>query len=143
MKTSHKNLTREVTSARPKVNQEFSCCFIEDITPPKLTFVIAPYRSGDDVKITWTANENVTAQCTLQTPAQITAQPCNMSWTGTNLSEGFYSIYVQLTDLAGNTASPARHSWFVGKSLMHILSNMKLQSIFENGSPKIVFIKEP
>ena len=82
-----------------------------------LTFVNAPSRSGGDVKITWSANENVTAQCTVQTPTKIKAQPCNMSWTGTNLTEGFYSIYVQLTDLAGNIASPIRHSWFVGKSI--------------------------
>ena len=97
-------------------------------------FVNAPSRSGSDVKITWTSNENVTTQCTLQTPAQITAQPCNMSWTGTNLTEGFYSIYVQLTDLAGNTASPGRHSWFVGKLLMHILWNKELH--FSKRQPK-------
>lgn len=71
-----------------------------------LTFVNAPSRSGSDVIITWSANENVSAQCTVQTPTQITAQPCNMSWSGTNLSEGYHSIYVQLTDWAGNTASP-------------------------------------
>lgn len=89
----------------------------EDVTPPVLKFLNAPYRSGGDVQITWSANENVTAQCTLQTPAKITALQCNMSWTGTNLTEGYHSIYVQVTDLAGNTAPPARHSWFVGTSL--------------------------
>ncbi|KAL9963564.1 hypothetical protein ACROYT_G027084 [Oculina patagonica] len=89
---------------------------IKDVTPPVLTFVNAPSRSGGDVKITWTANENVTSQCTLQTPSQITAYPCNMSWTGTNLIEGYHSIYVQVTDLAGNTAPPVRHSWFVDRT---------------------------
>ena len=93
----------------------------EDVTPPVLTFVKAPPRAGGDVQITWTANENVTAQCTVQTPSQINGQSCNMSWTGTNLTEGFYSIYVQLTDLAGNSAPPARHSWFVGMSILYLI----------------------
>ena len=105
------------------------CYSTEDVTSPTLTFVSAPSRSGADVKITWSANENVTAQCTVQTPIQITAQPCNMSWTGTNLTEGFYSIYVQLTDLAGNTAPPARHSWFVGRSLVLIFIYSKYFSV--------------
>ena len=95
---------------------EFHFSFTGDVTAPVLTFVNAPSRSGSDVIITWSANENVTAQCTVQTPTQITAQPCNMSFSGTNLSEGYHSIYVQLTDSAGNTASPSRHSWFVGKA---------------------------
>ena len=99
------------------INRQFSYYFTEDVTPPVLSFVNAPLRSGGEVEITWTANENVTSQCTLQTPSQITAQPCNMSWTGTNLTEGYHSIYVQITDLAGNTAPPVRHSWFVGTSL--------------------------
>lgn len=85
-----------------------------------LSFVNALSRSGGDVEITWTANENVTAQCTLQTPFQITGQPCNMSWNGNNLTEGYHSIYVQITDLAGNTAPPVRHSWFVGTSLQEM-----------------------
>ena len=92
------------------------CLSTEDITPPVLTLINAPSRSGGDFQITWTANENVTAQCTVQTPSLLFGQPCNWSWTGSNLTEGFYSIYVQLTDLAGNSAPPARHSWFVGMS---------------------------
>ena len=99
------------------INLQNPCNLTEDVTPPVLTFVNAPPRSGSDVKITWAANENVTSQCTLQTPSQITASPCNISWTGTNLTEGYHSIYVQVTDLAGNTAPPVRHSWFVGMSL--------------------------
>jgi len=99
------------------INQQISWYFTGDVTPPVLSFVNAPSRSGGDVEITWSANENVTDQCTLQTPSQITSQPCNMSWTGTNLTEGYHSIYVQITDLAGNTAPPVRHSWFVGTSL--------------------------
>ncbi|KAJ7392608.1 hypothetical protein OS493_010259 [Desmophyllum pertusum] len=98
---------------------------IKDVTPPALTFVSAPSRSSDDVEITWTANENVTAQCTVQTPSQIIAQPCNMSWTGTNLTEGYHSIYVQVTDLAGNTAPPVRHSWFVDRTPPQVIITSK------------------
>ena len=97
-------------------HHQLICLSTEDITPPVLTFIYAPSRSGGDFQITWTANENVTAQCTVQTPSLLFGQPCNWSWTGSNLTEGFYSIYVQLTDLAGNSAPPARHSWFVGMS---------------------------
>ena len=97
-------------------HHQLICLSTEDITPPVLTFINAPSRSGGDFQITWTANENVTAQCTVQTPSLLFGQPCNWSWTGSNLTEGFYSIYVQLTDLAGNSAPPARHSWFVGMS---------------------------
>ncbi|KAL9963573.1 hypothetical protein ACROYT_G027096 [Oculina patagonica] len=101
---------------------------IKDVTPPALTFVNAPSRSSGDVEITWRASENVISQCTVQTPSQITAHPCNMSWTGTNLSEGYHSIYVQVTDLAGNTGPPVRHSWFVDLQPPAI-SNMAAQTV--------------
>ncbi|XP_068683141.1 uncharacterized protein [Montipora foliosa] len=107
---------------------------IKDITPPVLSFVNAPSRSGGEVEITWTANENVTAQCTLQTPSHITGQPCNMSWTGTNMTEGYHSIYVQITDLAGNTAPPVRHSWFVDLTPPLVIITSKPGSLSNQGS---------
>ena len=41
-------------------HHQLICLSTEDITPPVLTLINAPSRSGGDFQITWTANENVT-----------------------------------------------------------------------------------
>ena len=83
-----------------------------------VTWSAVPSRTNANTTISWTVNEEALIRCTIQTPNHFSTKPCNSSWTGANLPQGYYSIYVQATDTAGNVAQPVRHSWFVGKFII-------------------------
>lgn len=88
---------------------------LEDITPPKLTFINAPTVSLDSVYITWTFDEDVVAQtCTLQTPASSSiVRACNNSWSDENLKEGIHNLYINAKDIEGNVSPSSKHTWRV------------------------------
>ena len=87
---------------------------VADITPPRLTFTRRPFYSNQNVTIEWSYNEEASSYCTLQTPTLLLPVPCNQSVTLLNLAEGVHSLFIQGTDLAGNSAT-VRHTWSVGK----------------------------
>lgn len=60
------------------------------------------------------------AKCTLQTPNSVAVLHCNNTWSGLDLAEGYYTLFIQGTDLENNTAEPVRHTWRVGMILVHI-----------------------
>lgn len=78
-----------------------------------------PTVTNENVTISWTFNEAVSTRCTLQTPADISIVPCNDSWTGNSLSEGYHAIYVIGTDLENNVGIQGKHIWNVGKVLLY------------------------
>ena len=91
-------------------------CRIRDVTPPTLQFDGVPQFSTENINISWTYNEKATSFCTFQTSTTVMPVDCsNDRVMFTNLIEGFYSLYVQGTDLSNNTAAPVRVSWSVGK----------------------------
>ena len=96
----------------------------EDVTPPKLTFTMALSKTNSSATIQWTFDETATSSCTLQSPHGTFLQVCNGSWTGQNLVEGLYTLYVTGTDSSGNSASPKSHFWVVGKRLIFLLNKV-------------------
>ena len=88
--------------------------FSGDITPPRLHFIHNPLVTNANVTITWSFDEDVTTKCTLQTPSSVTVPSCNDTWSGLDLAEGYYTLFIQGTDLEHNSAEPVRHAWKVG-----------------------------
>ncbi len=95
-----------------------------------LRFVSRPSVSNDEITISWNYNEESNSSCTIQSPDQTnTVVDCDQFWSGTNLTEGSYAIYVTGTDEAGNVARPVVHVWRVGEfyirlTCIHTLINM-------------------
>ena len=89
---------------------------LEDITPPRITFMSAPSKTNSSASISWIFNENSTVRCSLNTPISFIRNiNCSTnSWSGDSLIDGYYTIWVCVTDEAGNTALPGQHSWRVG-----------------------------
>lgn len=88
--------------------------YIADITPPTLTFRRRPFYSNANITIEWSYDEEASSHCTLQTPTLLLPVNCNQSVTLQNLAEGLHSLFIQGTDLAGNSVT-VRHTWSVGK----------------------------
>ena len=90
-------------------------CRLRDVLAPTLHFNDVPNFSTENITISWEYNEEATSFCTFQTSTIVMPVVCNNNTvTFTNLLEGFYSLYVQGTDLSNNTAAPVRVSWSVG-----------------------------
>lgn len=87
--------------------------YIADITPPTLTFRRRPFYSNANITIEWSYDEEASSHCTLQTPTLLLPVNCNQSVTLQNLAEGLHSLFIQGTDLAGNSVT-VRHTWSVG-----------------------------
>ena len=88
--------------------------YIADITPPTLTFRRRPFYSNANITIEWSYDEEASSHCTLQTPTLLLPVNCNQSVTLQNLAEGLHSLFIQGTDLAGNSVT-VRHTWSGGK----------------------------
>lgn len=87
-----------------------------DITPPRLLFIYNPSVTNANVTISWQFDEDVSTKCTIQTPSAFSVESCNDTWTGLDLVEGYYTIYIQGMDLENNAGDLVRHTWRVGKS---------------------------
>lgn len=86
------------------------------MTPPNLVFLTEEQFSNENFTINWNVSEEVTATCTLQSPTiQYTVICNNKTYNATQLQEGLHFLFVQATDLAGNTGIPMRYGWTVGK----------------------------
>ena len=86
-----------------------------DVTPPILRFSQSnPSVTNGNLTIQWSFNEEVTQKCTLQSLSESSIVSCNNTWTGENLTEGYYSLYVGGSDLEGNVATPSQFSLTVG-----------------------------
>ena len=87
-----------------------------DVTPPRLVFLTYQRFSNENFTINWRFNEEATATCTLQTPTNQFTETCNNgTFTRTRLEGGLHFLFVQGTDLAGNTGRPMRYDWIVGE----------------------------
>ena len=87
-----------------------------DITPPRLVFLTRQRFSNENFTINWRFNEEATATCTLQTPTNQFRETCNSeTFMRTRLEGGLHFLFVQGTDLAGNTGRPMRYHWTVGE----------------------------
>ena len=92
----------------------FHDAFSGDITPPHLQFIHNPTVTNANVTISWSFDEEVTTKCTLQTPSSVSVPSCNNTWSGLDLPEGYYTLFIQGTDIEQNAAEPVRHTWRVG-----------------------------
>ena len=87
-----------------------------DVTPPRLVFLTSQRFSNENFTISWRFNEEATATCTLQTPTDQSTEICNNGvFMRTRLKGGLHFLFVQGTDLAGNTGRPMRYDWTVGE----------------------------
>ena len=87
-----------------------------DVTPPTLVLLTEEQFSNENFTINWNVSEEVTAICTLQTPAIQYTEICNnKSFTATQLQEGLHFLFVQATDLSGNPGPALRYGWIVGE----------------------------
>ena len=87
-----------------------------DVTPPSLVFLTSQRTSNENFTIFWRFDEEATATCTLQTPTDQLTEICNNgTFMRTRLKGGLHFLFVQGTDLAGNTGRPRRYDWIVGK----------------------------
>lgn len=87
------------------------------MTPPSLVFLTNEQFSDENFTINWRFSEEATATCTLQTPTFQYTEICNNeTFNATHLEEGLHFLFVQETDLAGNTGTPMRYGWTVGES---------------------------
>ena len=90
--------------------------FVEDTTPPVLTFTRTGTLTINHATITWSVNEPASANCTLTTPYNTMVFDCNSgTWSGSNLLGGKYSLSILLLDLGKNSAGPFVHEWQNGK----------------------------
>ena len=87
-----------------------------DVIPPRLVFLTYQRFSNENFTINWRFNEEATATCTLQTPTNQFTETCNNgTFMRTRLEGGLHFLFVQGTDLAGNTGRPMRYDWIVGE----------------------------
>ena len=108
-------------------------CRLRDVLAPTLHFNDVPNFSTENITISWEYNEEATSFCTFQTSTIVMPVVCNNNTvTFTNLLEGFYSLYVQGTDLSNNTAAPVRVSWSVGMLSIFLFVNNDLNFNVDN-----------
>jgi hypothetical protein len=91
-----------------------SYTWVVDTTAPDTTITSSPpaVTSSTSATFTFTSNESpVTFECSLN---GADFEPCDASYTLTDLALGEYTLLVQATDAAGNVdPTPARHEWEV------------------------------
>ncbi|XP_041361403.1 uncharacterized protein LOC121377467 [Gigantopelta aegis] len=114
---------------------------IRDVTPPSVVFEVSPRRSNANVSIMWVSDEETTYICTVQNPSGVPRNvDCNNTYIVTGIQqEGYYSIFVQGTDTAGNTARPIRHTWFVDLTPPVVNILQKPASVSNEKTPRIYF----
>lgn len=79
-------------------------------------FLTNEQYSSENFTIDWNVSETTTATCTLITPTSQYTEICdNQTFTGTHLEEGLHFLFVQVTDLAGNTGKAMHYGWTVGE----------------------------
>jgi hypothetical protein len=82
--------------------------FDVDVAAPSVS-INEPDIDGGDATITFTSNETATFECSLDTPSGNGAfVPCTSGHAYPNLTTGSYTIHVNATDAAGNTATESR-----------------------------------
>ena len=82
----------------------------------KFSVLTSQRTSNENFTIFWRFDEEATATCTLQTPTDQLTEICNNgTFMRTRLKGGLHFLFVQGTDLAGNTGRPRRYDWIVGK----------------------------
>ena len=94
-------------------DQYFWRFVVRDVTPPMLQFISNQYLSNGSIEIRWTYDERAGSICLLQQSSSAFYQVvCNTSVTLTDLSENYYTLFVQATDEDGNTKQ-YQTSWYV------------------------------
>ena len=78
----------------------------------------APTVTNGNVTIAWSFDEEVTVECNLQKPTVVVHVACSDSWSGVDLEEGLYTLYIQASDLSHNAAPLVQHSWRVGEYIV-------------------------
>ena len=98
------------------------------MTPPKLQITDSPVISDEMITFRWLYNEQASSTCTLQTPTSMAIIPCiNNSVMLAYPQEG-YSLYIQGTDLAGNTAEAVQLTWTVGELILPDPSSLLIKT---------------
>lgn len=86
-----------------------------DVTKPELTFISRQKATNGNITVSWTFNEPVTSTCTIVKPDATEKANCTDYWSGDNLNEGFYTLFIFGTDLEGNQADVGKYEFQIGK----------------------------
>ncbi|XP_076095373.1 uncharacterized protein LOC143066264 [Mytilus galloprovincialis] len=97
--------------SEPIRNKTFWGFRIRDVTKPELSIRSGTKASNGSITISWTFNENVTSRCTIVKPDATEKTNCTNYWSGDNLKEGFYTLFIFGTDLEGNQADVGRYEF--------------------------------
>ena len=90
----------------PLQNRDFWTFTTIDVTPPAINFLDNPTVSNATINISWTANENVTWNCTIEKGMTLSNVNCSeANWIGHDLAEGIYNLKINAIDDAGNIAT--------------------------------------
>ena len=85
---------------------------IKDVTPPVLTFLPYKMHSGGSINIAWIYDEAALSTCLIQGPLSVFRITCNDTLTLSNLTEGDFTLFVQASDVSGNSKQ-YHTSWYV------------------------------
>ncbi|CAG2191762.1 unnamed protein product [Mytilus edulis] len=103
-----------------------------DITKPVLTFKSGPTATNGSINISWTFNEPVTSSCTIVKPDRTEKVKCNNSWSGNNLKEGFYTLFIFGTDSEGNQADVGKYEFQIDTTRPDVFINNKPHAIINH-----------
>lgn len=91
--------------------------YTADLTPPKLQITDLPVISDESITLRWFYNEEAFSNCSLQSPTDMTKMiPCSNNSVVLAHSQEGYTLHIQGTDAAGNTAEAVQLTWTVGES---------------------------
>ncbi|XP_052094770.1 uncharacterized protein LOC127730411 isoform X2 [Mytilus californianus] len=116
----------ESSPIRNKTFWEFR---IRDVTKPELTFISRQKATNGNITVSWTFNEPVTSKCTIVKPDATKKANCTDYWSGDNLKEGFYTLFIFGTDLEGNQADVGKYEFQIDTTPPDIFINDKPHDI--------------
>ena len=86
---------------------------IRDVTPPRISFHNPPDVSPINTTFSWEFDEESTTVCALQDPLSTGPIDCpNNTFTRIGMAEGYHTLYVQASDVEGNSKQ-YQQQWFV------------------------------
>ncbi|VDI13273.1 Hypothetical predicted protein, partial [Mytilus galloprovincialis] len=106
-------------------NKTFWQFRIRDVTKPELTFISRQKATNGNITVSWTFNEPVTSTCTIVKPDATEKANCTDYWSGDNLNEGFYTLFIFGTDLEGNQADVGKYEFQIDTTPPDIIINDK------------------
>ena len=109
-----------------------------DITPPSVWLSTAPGRSTGEITLSWNVDEPTNITCVLKNGSTPAHQDCpGLSWTGTDLEEGQYTLVITAVDMEGNLANVS-HTWVVDTTPPTTLPITQIPGGVSRNNPQII-----